>query len=77
MHIACLTYLGAFIRFLYYRIKINKKITFLELWNKTKYDQNLDYIKLSNYSLGLITGFIITIIILIYLTFFYHELFFL
>ena len=70
MHIACLKYFGAFIRFLYHRIKINKKITFLELWNKTKYDQNLDYIKKSNYSLGLITSFIITIIILIYLTFF-------
>jgi hypothetical protein len=60
-----LIYIGAFIRFLFYKFLLKKEITFLELWNKTKYDQNLKYIKLSNHTLGFVTSVIITIIIII------------
>jgi hypothetical protein len=65
MYTSGLIYIGAFIRFLYYKLILKKKITFLELWNKTKYNQNLNYIKLSNHSLGFIASIILTIIIII------------
>ena len=62
-----LVYVGCFVRFLYHILILKKRITFLELWNKTKYNQNLDFIKLSNHNLGLITSIVITLFILMFI----------
>ena len=70
MYISGLRYFGVFVRFLYHRLILGEKTTISELWEKTKYDQDLGKLKLSNHNLGFLFSVFITILIIIFFSFF-------
>jgi hypothetical protein len=58
-------YVGAFMRYLILNFYFREKITYTELWEKTKYGENIGYIKTSNHNIGVIFAFILFIPIII------------
>lgn len=66
MYTSGLIYFGVFVRFLYHRLILGEKTTISELWEKTKYNQNLGKLKLSNHNLGFLFSAFITFLIIVY-----------
>ena len=67
MNTAFLPFIGVFIRFLYIRFYKKQKVNLIELWKRTRFGDNLEYINISNRGLGFIAAGIITLIILLVL----------
>ena len=65
MNSASLDFLGVFVRYLYIKFIKKKNIRLIKLWEKTRFDENLEYLKITNKMLGLIFAIIITLLILI------------
>ncbi len=58
-------YIGFMVRFIYVKIFKNKEILIKELWEVTKYGENCQYLKISNYNLGSLIAVILLFLALI------------
>jgi len=67
MNSAFLDILGVFVRYVYIKYFKKKDTELKKLWEETKFDDNLEYLKLTNKVLGFISALIITIIFLLIL----------
>lgn len=61
-----LIYIGVLIRFLYHKFILRERTTLYETWEKTKFNQNLSELKLTNQSLGFIFSVFVTILIIVF-----------
>ena len=67
MYTSFIEYWGVLVRFIYINFYIKKRVNLIDLWKKTKYNENLEYLKWTNFRLGTLFTFFITLIIIIVL----------